>query len=273
MPLLSASRKATVLAPPLPVTNSVFAQHGLVFRRGQLSLVAAAPSVGKTLLAANLSIRTPASSAVPGGPPRGNLYFSADSDEWTVKQRACSILTGVKLNTVEQQLGEDSWDQFYTDTLRLADHVDWCYQTDIDPEFIVQRIFSYAELRGDFPQLIVVDNLGNTVVDQDNEGSELRAICRELQRLARITGAHVMGLHHVTGPKENGLQPIFLGDLLYKLGKIPEQVLGMNWIDVQRSGLNVTVPKFRGGKGGISFQLPVDYTTATVGGFQVGMTK
>lgn len=263
MPLLSASRKATVLAPPLPVSNSVFAQHGLVFRRGQLSLVAAAPSVGKTLFATNLGIRTP----VPA------LYFSADSDEWTVKQRACSILSGVKLNTVEQQLGEEAWDQYYTDQLRHTDHVDFCFQTDIDPEFIVQRIFAYAELRGDYPQLIVVDNLGNTVVDQDNEGAELRATCRELQRLARITGAHVMGLHHVTGPKENGLQPILLGDLLWKLGKIPEMVLGLNWTDVQRSGLNVTVPKFRGGKGGISFQLPVDYTTATIGGFKVGMTK
>lgn len=273
MPLLSASRKATVLAPPLPVYNSVFGAAGLVFRRGQLSLVAAAPSVGKTLFATNLSVRTPASQSAPDGPLRGNLYFSADSDEWTVKQRACSILTGVDLNTVEKQLNDDDWDRFYTDQLRTADHIDWCFQTDIDTEFIVQRMFAHAELRGDFPQLIVVDNLGNTVVDQDNEGAELRATCRELQRIARVTGAHVMALHHVTGPKENGLQPIGLGDLLWKLGKIPETVVGLNWIDSQRSGLNLTVPKNRGGKGGISFPLPVDYSTAIVGGFQVGMSK
>lgn len=255
MPLLSASRKATLLSPPLPVTNARFAQAGLALRRGQFSLVAAAPTVGKTLLATNLCIRT----NVPA------LYFSADSDEWTVKQRACSILTGAKLTDVERQLNEDSWDDHYTDQLRKADHVDWCFQSDIEVEFIVKRMFAHAELRGEFPQLIVVDNLGNTVVDQDNEASELRAACREMQRIARTTNAHVMALHHVKGSKENGDKPILLGDLLYNIGKIPEIVLGLHRDPI--TGFTVTVPKQRGGKAGMELPLGVDYTTAIVGGF------
>jgi len=254
MPLLSASRKATTLSPPLPVQNTVFARAGLVFRRGQFSLVGAAPGVGKTLFATNLCIRTPVPS----------IYFSADSDEWTVKQRACSILAGHPLTEVEKQLNDETWDAFYAGELRKADHVDWCFQTDIDPEFIVQRLFAHAELRGDYPQLIVVDNLGNTVVDQDNEGSELRAVCRELQRIARATNAHVVGLCHVKGPKENGTQPILLGDLLYNIGKIPELVLGLHR---ENDGLAVTVPKFRGGKHGMHIPVPLDYTRATIGGF------
>lgn len=256
MPLLSASRKATVLAPPLPVSNATFASAGLVFRRNQFSLVAAAPGVGKTLFATNLSVRT----QVP------SIYFSADSDEWTVKQRACSILTGTPLASVEAQLNDESWEAFYTDKLRSTDHIDWCFQSDIDTDFIVDRLQAYAELRGDYPQIIVVDNLGNTVVDQDNEGSELRATCRELQRIARQTKAHVMGLHHVKGPKENGTQPILLGDLLYNIGKIPEMVLGL-YRDPQ-TGFTVTVPKNRGGKSGIVLPLGVDYNTAIVGGFR-----
>lgn len=255
MSLLSASRKATVLSPPLPVTNRQFAAAGLTFRRGQFSLAAAAPGVGKSVFATNLSLRTP----VPG------FYFSADSDEWTVKQRACSILTGQKLNIVEQQLNDESWDSFYADKLRGSDHVDWSFQTDIDPEYIGLRLKAYAEQRGYYPEFIVVDNLGNTVVDQDNEGSELRAACRDLQALARATKAHVMALHHVKGPKENGDKPILLGDLLFNLGKIPEVVLGLHR-DPQ-DGVILTVPKYRGGKHGQAIPLLLDYTTATVSGF------
>lgn len=255
MSLLSSSRKATVLSPPLPVVNRQFAQHGLVFRRGQFSLVAAAPGVGKSVLATNLVVRT----QVPA------FYASADSDEWTVKQRACSILTGQQLSLVEQQLNEEAWEEFYADKLRSADHVDWSFQTDIDPEYIGLRLNAYAEARGDFPSLIIIDNLGNTVVDQDNEAAELRAACRDLQSLARRTKAHVMALHHVKGPKENGDKPILLGDLLYNLGKIPEVVLGLHR-DPQ--GVMLTVPKYRGGKHGMTIPLNLDYSTATVGGFQ-----
>lgn len=259
MPLLSAARKVRVLAPPLPVQNQVFQQAGLVLRRGQFSLVAAAPSVGKTLFATNVALRTPVPS----------LYFSADSDEWTVKQRAISILTGEQLATVEHRLNDEAWDKHYTETLRRSDHVDWCFNSDIDLEFIVHRLFAHAELRGEYPQFIVVDNLGNTVVDQDNEGSELRAACRELQRIARLTNAHVMGLHHVKGPKENGVQPILLGDLLYNIGKSSEVVLGLHWPDSTRTSLCLTVPKNRGGKGGLMLRLGADYERATIGGFGV----
>jgi replicative DNA helicase len=258
VPLLSTTRRATTLSPPLPVPNDLFTRNGLAFRRGQFSILAAAPTVGKSLTAENIALAT----KVPV------LFFSADSDEWTVKQRACSILTGTLLTDVDKYLnsGNDADESYFAEKLSAADHIDFCYQTDIDPEFIVLRMQAYAELRGDYPELIVVDNMGNGVVDQDNESSELRAMCRELQRIARSTKAHVLGLAHVTGQKENGDQPIGLSDLLYKIGKIPEMVLGMH-----RSGENtvtVTVPKQRGGKTGGSFEMPMHYPTATLGGFR-----
>jgi replicative DNA helicase len=254
MPLLSSPRPGVSLAPPLPVNNTVLNAAGIALRRGQFSLVAAAPGVGKTLFATNLCLRT----AVP------SVYFSADSDEWTVRQRACSILAGTPLTAVEQQLGDEGWDSYYLAALRASDHVDWCYQTDIDVDFIVARLFAHTEMRGEYPQLLVVDNIGNAVVDQDNEGSELRATCRELQRIARATNAHVMALHHVKGVKESGDKPIWLGDLLYNLGKIPEVVLGLHR---EAGGVCLTVPKQRGGKAGMTLQLGIDYTTATVRGF------
>ena len=254
MPLLSAPRRTAQLAPPLQINNQSFNNAGLKLRQGQFSLLAAAPGVGKSLVATNIALRL----------NTGVLYFSADTDEWTVRQRACSVLTGAKLTETEKNLEDPAWDEFFLTKLRAADHIDWCYRTDIEMEFIVDRLFAYAELRHEWPALVVVDNLGDMVVDQDNEGSELRSACRELKRVARTTKAHVMGLCHVNGPKENGDKPIGLGDLIQKIGKVPEVVLGMHRED---GAVQLSVPKQRGGKSGIQFPLPVDYTTATVGGF------
>ena len=256
MPLLSTSRRTVTLSPPLPVVNSVFASHGLTFRRGQFSLLAGAPGTGKSVVATNLALRT----TVP------TLFFSADSDEWTVRTRACAVLSGSLLDDVEKNLHDEAWEAFYADTLRDADHVDFCYQSDIDLEFLVLRLQAHAEMRGDYPHLIVVDNLANTIVDQDNEFAELRAISRELQRIARSTRAHILALHHVVGTKEDGNSPVTLADVMGKISKIPEVVLG-----ISRNGddsVILSVPKQRGGKAGMQIQLPLHYSSATVGGFK-----
>lgn len=217
--------------------------------------MAAAPGVGKTIFATNLTTHTP----VP------TLYFSADSDEWTVRSRVASILTGHTLEQVDRNLNDPAWDQHYAGYLSRVDHVDWCYKPDIDTEFIALRLQAHAELRGEYPHLIVVDNLGNTVVDQDNEYAELRGTCRELQQIARTTNAHVLATHHVKGAKENGDQPIRQGDLLGNISKVSEIVLGLS-----RGGddvLTLSVAKNRGGRSGQLVQLGVDYSRSTIGGW------
>lgn len=254
MPILSSAPRTTgTLSPPLPAVNEYLSRSGVALRRSQFSLWAAAPGVGKTITANNLALFM----KVP------TLYFSADSDEWTVRQRACSILTMRELAQVEKDLLSGDWP--YDRWLAKADHIDWCYATDIDPEFIGLRIKAYAEPRGVYPHLIVVDNLGNTVENQGDEYAELRAVCRDLQRVARLTKAHVMGLHHVVGPKESGTQPIDQGDLLGKLAKIPEQVFGLH---MEHDKLVVNVAKNRGGKRGFQIHIPIDYSRALLAGFR-----
>lgn len=259
MPLLSATRKSgNTLSPPLPIRNSVYQQGGIQFRRGQFSLVAAAPGVGKTLTAANMAIR----SKVP------TMYFSADSDEWTTKQRAISILTGTKLDDVEKNLNSEQaewWEDGYAKHLASADHVFWVYHTDISIEHIVAWLSAYAEMYGQYPELVVVDNMSNTCEDSQDAG-ELKTNCYELQAIARNTNAHVQALHHVMGDKENGDKPIYLADLIGKIGKVPELVLGLCFGE-GRTTITMTVPKNRGGKPGTTWRLPIDYETATIGGY------
>jgi replicative DNA helicase len=259
MPRLSTPKRSNLLAPPLPVTNQVLNSAGVTLRQGQFSLLASAPRVGKSVFATNLAIRTPVPS----------VFFSADSDEWTVRSRAASILTGMNLEAIEKQLVDETWDEYMSGVLHKADHVDWCYRSDIDMEFICQRVDAYREIMGDYPKLMVIDNLGNAIGDAPDEMAELRRICRDLQALARGTRAHIMGLHHVTGAKEDGFKPIGLGDLIGKIGKIPEVVLGMCFAPGVQNQVNLTVPKNRGGKSNLSLNLGLNYATATVGGYPV----
>lgn len=260
MPLLSTARSSTTLAAPLPISNQHLQAAGVALRQNQFSLLAAAPGVGKSLLASNIAVRSPMPS----------LYFSADSDEWTAKTRAASILTKYDLGQVDQWLNEGGKAEAYVmQALAKADHVDWCFRTDLDLDFIAYRIKANEELNGAFPRFVVVDNLGNAVADQESETAELKGMCRELQVMARKTGAHFLGLHHVVGPKENGDQPIGLGDLIGKIGKIPEVVLGLSRNPQNPTGeLILTVPKNRGGKAGSHIRLPVDYSKAWIGGFK-----
>jgi len=236
----------------------VFDRTDVRLRQGQFSLVASAPGVGKSLLATNIAIRT----KVP------TLYFSADTDEATVRYRACSILSGYPLDQVEATYSEENWKAFFTERLLRADHVDWCYQSDINMDFVWKRLQANAALYGSYPGLVVVDNLANTTTEPENEYAELRGICRDLQTMARLTNTHVLACHHVKGAKESGLYQIGMADLLGNIGKIPELVLGLNFANDNRY-INMHVAKNRSGRAGHVVNLGIDYPKATIGGFQI----
>ena len=260
MALLSATnRKAATLAPALPINLHPLSRY-VKFRQGQMSMIAASPGAGKSVMATNIAVRC----NVPV------LFFSADSDEYTVRQRVLAILTGQTLEAVESGLKDPQWFEYFGQQILAADHIDWDFTADIDADYITKRLKAYCELREDWPKLIVVDNLGNSVVDMDNEYSELRSMMRELKATAGITQAHVMVLHHVKGFHElenNRATPISTGSLQYNLGKIPEIVLGLN--RPTDSEVNLSVPKNRGGKSDLQLPLLLDYSRSTIEGFEV----
>lgn len=258
MALLSSARRSTALAPPLPISNRILNSAGVVLRRGQFSMLAAAPSVGKSTVARNLCIFSR---------DVRSLYFSADTDEYTVRKNAISVLTGSPLNQVDSQLESESWDSYYNNKLTEVDHVDWQYGTDVDPETIALQMNAYSERWGDYPDLVVVDSLGNTVEDDENEIAELKANCRELHRMARATKCHIMALHHLTGEYEDGDKPVTLKALKGKVGQWPELAIGLSWPRGKEAGaLLMTVPKNRNGERGLQIEVPIDYATGLIGG-------
>lgn len=260
MALLSAQRKSVTLAPALPIRLTPFDQHRLVLRQGQFTLLASAPSVGKSVVARNVVVNTR---------DIRSLYFSADSDEYTVKTTVMGMLTGEAMAEIEKKLTSDAWEHYYQQQLHSADHVDWCFSPEINLDFIANRMKAHTEMYGEFPKLAVVDNIGDMVTEGEEEYAELRSICRELRKMARYTDAHIIGLVHVKGAFEDGQKAVTMGSLLGNLAKTPENVLGLNWTDPTCSRVQMIVAKARGAKRGAVIPLDLNYDNATVGGFYV----
>lgn len=259
MALLSAKRKNVSLSPPLPFYNSIFSDNRMVLRQGQFTLLAAAPSVGKSVLARNI---------VALSSQMSSLYFSADSDEYTVRTSVLGALSGYKMSDIESNMQSEAWADYFAATLAKADQVEWNFSPSINLDYIDLKLRAYAEVYGEFPMMTVVDNLGDLVTEGDEEYAELRSICRELRRMARYANTHILGLVHTKGPYEDGTKPITLGALLGNLGKVPENVLGLHWADSSGKRVQMTVPKMRGSKRGMTIDVPFDYETGRVGGFQ-----
>jgi replicative DNA helicase len=255
MGVLAGTRDITQLSPALPVNNSILQQHGVKLRKSQFSICAAAPSVGKSMFARNIAVRTRAES----------LYFSADSDEWTTRQSVLGVLTGMPLEKIDDQLNNGSRNaiEYFGRVLdNNVGHIDWAFNADLDIDYIVRRLRAHEAVWDRFPDFVFVDNLLDMVGEDE---TELRAACKELRKIARSTEAHVMALHHVIGAKEDGDRIINLSDLQQKVGKVPEVVLGLHM--QSETQLLLHVAKNRGGKRGVQVPLPINYETGWIGGW------
>lgn len=209
------SRRSRANGVPIPSPYQTFTDAGIKLLRGETSMVVAAPGVGKTALALDVAIR----SQVP------TVYFAIDTPDHDMLGRAAANATGYPVESAVK----------YLDHPNVADklaektaNIQWCF--DSGPTFadMSEELFAYAEIYGDWPQLIVVDNLTAADIESDSEYQGLRELIRKLNGLARKVSAHVMVLHHATGAYEDGDRKIPLGGIEFKLGKLPALVLTMH---------------------------------------------
>lgn len=182
----------TVKATPLPdVWKSLNAKH-IKFRRGQVTMIAAAPNGGKSMLALVYAIR----AGVP------TLFFSADTDATTVTIRAIAQLSGHTQQTVEKGLEDNPG--HYKKYLDQMSNISWVFDSNPTLDDLEMEIKAYIELYGIAPELIVIDNLMNVAAETDNEWAGLRDIMMNLHDMARKTEACVLVLHHVSEASEYG---------------------------------------------------------------------
>ena len=127
------------------------------------------------------------------------------------------------------------------------------YKASPNLDIIEESLEAYNALYEDYPALIIVDNITNVRTDSgdaDDPFSGLEALMDYLHEMARETGACVIGLHHVTGPHNDGDKPIPLSGIKGQIGRVPELILTLHRVPSEfgPDSLNVSTVKNRGGK-------------------------
>ncbi|MFF5433436.1 AAA family ATPase [Streptomyces griseofuscus] len=216
---------------PIPHGFKGLSKLDVEFRRSEFSIVAAGPGTGKSLLAAMLATKT----NVP------TLYFSADSSAATQMARATSMITGDDVKTVKGALlGGDF--SAYADVLGARWWTRWNYDARPKPSDIERDLLCFYEVYNTMPHLVVVDNLSNVdtgvVGDAESYTFGLEGLNEYLSEMARVTKAHVLGLHHVNGPYADGLTPIPLSGVKGQISRVPNLVLTIH-VEVDETGARV----------------------------------
>ena len=191
-------RKEGVQAPSLPNTYRAFQDRNIAFRRGEVSLIAAPPGVGKSTLALSLAVR----AGVP------TCYFSADTHAHTMSLRLIAMLTATDQNTIEPLLMSNP--EWAAGILRQADHIRWCFDSAPSVKTIEETITAHIELMGSPPEMVVVDNLTDCVGAEESEWSGLRSLLKDFKWLSREHNIAWLVLHHTSeGVQGNPAPPRF----------------------------------------------------------------
>lgn len=200
----------------LPTVWQSLADLGFHFRRGHCTLVSAAPNVGKSVFGLNWILAAEAPS----------LYFELDGDRFTTCTRTIARIGDVtNERAVEAYQRREPW------ALEILDEVSWAdFQYADGPDILelAERVRAFAEIRGEYPHRIVVDNLMDMTGGGEGEGDRLNHNIEELVRLARGTKAHVMVLCHVGKDYNDGDSTVPASGILYQIVKKPQQVLTLN---------------------------------------------
>ncbi|MEU8086369.1 DnaB-like helicase C-terminal domain-containing protein [Micromonospora sp. NPDC049101] len=233
---------------PLPTVFKSLSAEGIHFRRGQLTLIAAAPGVGKSVAALTVALK----SACPG------YYASADTDAFTMYLRAGAMVTGWKTHEIETAVEHDNTAHMDTLLEKRSDvRMDFAGRIELDS--LEADLKAYAMTYGEWPHFIVVDNISN--MESEGEGYQaLEASCDYLHELGRETGAAIIALHHVTGEYDDGTKPVPLSGLRGKISKVPEMILTLHRNE-DSSRLFVTPVKNRTGKNAANanWNIPLEY--------------
>jgi hypothetical protein len=237
----------------------------MTLRRGQYGLIVAGPGTGKSSLSLAVAL-TMAEHDV------STLYFSPDSDAFTQVSRALSNRSGLPLAESERYArGED----VHPDTLDQAAKllglpIRFSFDPAPDLDSIETTVNAFEELYGEYPGLMVIDNItdvrNGTADNGDDPFSGLESFNGFAHTMARETQACVIGLHHSTGPYNDGNKPIPMSGVKGQIGRVPEFIWTM--FTPQPGRLGVSAVKNRGGKkdasGETYAELEFDGATMTI---------
>lgn len=204
---------------------------------GSIVMIAATPASGKSFLALKwvqvMGLRT--------------LYLSADTDPTDQIVRAAAIVTGERQSDIRTGLMEGGAD-YYSE--RLAEgfgHVRWVFESDPTFDDIAFEAMAYAEAFGEYPQVLVVDNLTNVVGEQESEWASQKEAVKVLKRLNRLTGMTVIVIHHMNEVSKDPSYPSPRKDIANKLSQFPTHIYSLAASE-DGEVMRIAEVKFRGGR-------------------------
>ena len=233
-----ALRNSGDVGHALPPVFPSLEKMGAKLRRGQLSLIAGGPGTGKSALASFIAVNSAYGEF--GEVPVPTLYFSADTDKRTLGNRIAASVSHETVDNAEKLL-----DQNHKGFLSILDdntrHIWFNWNNGPDLKDLQDEVEAFAHATGDWPHLIIVDNLKNIWVDSDGGGEHVRydRVLDFLHELAGYTNAHILVLHHVNGIYEDGNQPIPLSGILGKVTKPFRLIVTLYRPGEQQIGLSI----------------------------------
>ena len=192
------------LPPVFPALDS----RGIRARMGTATFVAGPPGAFKTgftlyyLLRLNLP----------------TLYVSADAEDFETVERAAAAVTGLTMNEIAKDHGQ------YEEALTSFDNVRFVYEDAPTYEDLFLEVAAFAEVYGDFPKVIAIDNLMNVSGEQENEWAAMRDTAKVIHRLTRVTGAAVFVLAHMSDDRADPSTPAPRKSLQGKVSQLPKAI-------------------------------------------------
>lgn len=201
----------------LPDIITALAAKRLGLRRGQLLMIVGQSNSGKSLMSLYLSVMM----------ARQNiriLFFSADTDEDTMRARAAAIVMQKPVDEIEEMMRTSGRVLVEEAMMEFDRRLAWCWNPAPSMEDVRLQVLAADEAWGTMPDLIVVDNLMNLAHDSDNEYAAMRQACSDFHQLSRVTGAAVVVLHHVSENASKPDWPAPKGAIHGKLSPLPEMI-------------------------------------------------
>lgn len=222
----------------LPTVFTKLEEAGIRLRSGTASYIAGTPGAMKTGLTLYWVGRT--------GLP--TLYFSADSEPFEIAERCGAMVSGDTVTQVRAQ-PEKYAEQMDRLNMRFVFEDSPTYK-DVELETA-----AYAEVFGEFPSVIVIDNLLNLVGENENEWGAHRDHARVIHRLTRITKAAVLVLAHMgEDVKDPTGKPQPRTKLQGKVSQLPKVILSLAFDGEE---LKVSAVKNRWGRADPAAQNPI----------------
>jgi KaiC/GvpD/RAD55 family RecA-like ATPase len=156
-------------------------------------MIAGVPGSFKSVLALNMAAHWSARQGM------SVLYFSADSDEYTVGRRVAGILTGEQTKLVESNMQIDA--HYYDNELKALGDIEFVYDQ-LDADGVKDHIEAFELVYGAYPEIVFIDNLID-FADSPDDWAGMLLFIRSMDAVARKTKAHICILHHAKIRTEN----------------------------------------------------------------------